>query len=89
MAALGPSTALVDPFRAGEETGAKPAMVLEYEARRCQACRCPQPAFGFGPPLTHPGQELWACSQHREVVEALLSPRKPRGLDVVGTPTLL
>ena len=89
MAALGQSAALADPFGVDEETRAKPATVLQYEVRRCHICRCPQPAFGFGPPLTRPGQELWACGQHREAVEALLSPRKPRGLDAFGTPTLL
>ena len=42
------------------------------EARRCHVCQAKYPAFGFGPPLTRPGRELWACGPHRDEVERAL-----------------
>ena len=89
MAAPGLSSAQPSPLEAGEEPRTKTAMVLEYEARRCHICRCPQPAFGFGPPLTRPGQELWACGLHRATVEAMLAPASRLSRDVSGQPSLL
>lgn len=47
----------------------------EYGSRRCHICQCRHPPFGFGPPLTKPGQTLWACVAHRDEVNRLLTPR--------------
>ena len=49
--------------------------VLACEARRCHVCSRGRPAFGFGPPLTKSGQELWACGLHRAEVERMLRER--------------
>ena len=48
-------------------------VILDYEARRCHVCQCKYPSFGFGPPLTTKGQTLWACFEHRGVVDRLLT----------------
>lgn len=45
----------------------------EYEARRYDVCGARYPCFGFGPPLTRPGGELWACSAHRTELAQRLS----------------
>ena len=42
----------------------KPPGVAEYDARRCVACGCNYPAYGFGPPL-HASTTIWACASHR------------------------
>lgn len=65
-----------EPFETDEGRRRKPAFVTEYGARRCRVCRCSQPAFGFGPPLTRPDQQVWACGRHRAAVEAMLTPGK-------------
>lgn len=46
--------------------------ILAYEARRCHVCDAPHPSFGFGPPLTRKGHDVWACSLHRAEVKRLL-----------------
>ena len=48
-------------------------LLREYEARCCHVCQCRHPPFGFGPPLTRPGDDLWACSEHRAAVDAMLA----------------
>ena len=70
----------------GRDTGAAEARnpsVLTYEARRCHVCDAPQPAFGFGPPLTRKGHDIWAFGLHRADVERLLrggaAPQTPSG----------
>jgi len=45
----------------------------DYEARRCHCCGALYPAFGFGPPLTRPGDELWVCGRHRGEIEQMLT----------------
>lgn len=59
----------------GRDTGAAEARnpsVLAYEARRCHVCDAPHPGFGFGPPLTRKGHDIWACGLHRADVGRLL-----------------
>jgi hypothetical protein len=51
--------------------------IAEYEQRRCVVCGGRYPPFGFGPPLTRPGAEIWACGQHRSVVEARFAKPEP------------
>jgi len=55
-----------------EAASDKSSAMLAYEARRCHVCGVRHPAFGFGPPLTRRGQELWACVAHRDEVHRLL-----------------
>ncbi len=55
-----------------EAASEKSSAMLAYEARRCHVCGVRHPAFGFGPPLTRRGQELWACVAHRDEVHRLL-----------------
>jgi hypothetical protein len=50
-----------------------PPLLRDYGARRCHVCQCCDPPFGFGPPLTRPGVELWACAAHRSAVDNMLS----------------
>jgi hypothetical protein len=45
----------------------------EYEARRCAICGARYPCFGFGPPLTRTGGDLWACGAHRAELDQRLS----------------
>lgn len=61
----------------------------EYEARRCRVCRGRHPVFGFGPPLTRPGMDLWACGAHRAELDHRLagSPRPKAAAE--RQPTLL
>ena len=47
-------------------------LLREYEARCCHVCQCRHPPFGFGPPLTRPDNELWACFEHHAAVYAML-----------------
>lgn len=47
------------------------AELRDYESRRCHICGTRFPPFGFGPPLTRPGQSLWACGRHRGEVEQI------------------
>jgi len=54
-----------------------PGTIAEYEQRRCVVCGGRYPPFGFGPPLTRPGAEIWACGQHRSVVEARFAKPEP------------
>jgi len=59
----------------GRDTGAAEARnpsILTYEARRCHVCDAPHPGFGFGPPLTRKGHDVWACGPHRAEVQRLL-----------------
>ncbi len=56
----------------------KGAAMREYEARRCHICGCKYPPFGFGPPLTRGDQTLWACRDHRDDVDRLVSGLQPR-----------
>lgn len=49
-----------------------PGTVAEYEQRRCAICGGRYPGFGFGPPLTPRGGDLWACAAHRHKLEARL-----------------
>jgi hypothetical protein len=53
----------------------------EYEARRCDVCGARYPCFGFGPPLTHPGGEMWACAVHRTELAQRLSGSPQRADD--------
>ena len=46
--------------------------VRAYEARRCHVCGCQYPPFGFAPPMTRPGTELWACQDHKDEVRRSL-----------------
>jgi len=55
------------------DPASKPDTMSEYEARRCHVCQAPHPPFGFGPPLTRPGRELWACRTHLAAVDGMLS----------------
>jgi hypothetical protein len=48
----------------------------EYETRRCHVCQGRYPPFGFGPPLTRPGQTIWACVTHRADIDRMLTPRQ-------------
>jgi len=70
----------------GRDTGAAEARnpsILTYEARRCHVCDAPHPGFGFGPPLTRKGHDVWACGPHRAEVQRLLrreaAPHVPSG----------
>jgi hypothetical protein len=56
--------------RPAAERAAVPGTIAEYELRRCVVCDGRYPPFGFGPPLTRPGAEIWACGQHRSLIEA-------------------
>jgi hypothetical protein len=60
-----------------------PGTLAEYERRRCAICGARYPGFGFGPPLTRPGAEVWACGAHRRELEARFARPTPRpGSDV-------
>jgi hypothetical protein len=48
----------------------------EYETRRCHVCQGRYPPFGFGPPLTRPGQTIWACVTHRADIDRMLTQRQ-------------
>jgi len=50
-----------------------PEAVQKHDARRCHICGAKFPPFGFGPPLTRIGVDLWACSAHRLEVERQLT----------------
>jgi hypothetical protein len=66
-----------------------PGTVAEYEQRRCAICGARYPGFGFGPPLTRRGGELWACAAHRHELEARLrSPSAEQGSDAPQTSLL-
>ena len=67
-----PDGAAPEQERDPEAVSARNLAVLAYEARRCRVCGAPHPAFGFGPPLTRKGHDLWACGLHRGDVERLL-----------------
>lgn len=51
-----------------EEVPPMPEAIAEYHRRCCVVCGARQPSFGFGPPLTRPGGEVWACRDHRQEV---------------------
>jgi hypothetical protein len=73
---------------ASEPATPKSPALRAYEARRCHICRCQHPSFGFGPPLTRPGGEIWACAKHHETVGQMLTEgRRPKPVD--QQPTLL
>lgn len=57
---------------AAQPTRSENPAIQEYEARRCQLCQCRHPSFGFGPPLTRPGQLVWACGAHQTAVARTL-----------------
>ncbi len=48
----------------------------EYETRRCHVRQGRYPPFGFGPPLTRPGQSICACVTHRADIDRMLTPRQ-------------
>jgi hypothetical protein len=48
-------------------------LIRAYEARRCHVCQGRPAPFGFGPPMTRSGAELWACAAHRAAVEEMLA----------------
>jgi hypothetical protein len=50
-----------------------PEAVQKHDARRCHICGAKVSPFGFGPPLTRTGVDLWACSAHRLEVERQLT----------------
>jgi len=54
-----------------------PGTIADYERRRCAICGACYPAFGFGPPLTRPGAELWACGPDRHELVARLARPTP------------
>lgn len=62
--------------------------IAEYEQRRCAICGGRYPGFGFGPPLTRPGAEIWACGQHRGEVAARFAKPQPQPEPDVGQKTL-
>jgi hypothetical protein len=56
-----------------EQNTPRSTFLVEYEARRCQVCQSKHPPFGYGPPLTPVGHEIWACTRHRETIERMLA----------------
>ena len=60
-----PETAQPEPQR--------DAVAQAYNTRFCDVCQRKYPPFGFGPPLTRPGQTIWACQPHQEDVYGALS----------------
>lgn len=54
-----------------------PWTIADYERRRCAIFGARYPAFGFGPPLTRPGAELWACGPDRHELAARLARPTP------------
>jgi hypothetical protein len=56
-----------------EQTEPRSAAMIEYDARRCHVCHANRPPFGFGPPLTAAGRQVWACVEHRETVNLMLT----------------
>jgi hypothetical protein len=46
----------------------------QQETHRCSICGAVNAVFGFGPPLTPKGRELWACNlTHRDQIDRMLT----------------
>jgi hypothetical protein len=44
------------------------------ETHRCHICGAANAVFGFGPPLTPRGRDLWACDlAHRDQLDRMLT----------------
>ncbi len=55
-------------------TPAAPALSDLQETHRCHICGAPNAVFGFGPPLTQRGRDLWACNlAHRDRINRMLT----------------
>jgi hypothetical protein len=54
-----------------------PASAPDTQAtHRCHICGAVNAVFGFGPPLTPKGRELWACNlAHRDQIDRMLTLR--------------
>jgi hypothetical protein len=50
------------------------ASTISAGSQICHHCGAENAPFGFGPPLSPRGRELWACVHHRDQVAALLTP---------------
>ncbi len=52
-----------------------PAAAADPQAtHRCSICGAENAVFGFGPPLTPKGRELWACNlAHRDQIDRMLT----------------
>ena len=48
------------------------ATLQVYGARRWHICQEPFAPYGFGPPMTRPGAELWTCQSHRDELRQAL-----------------
>ena len=59
-----------------------------YKARRCYSCQGPFAPYGFGPPMTRPGGELWACPNHKDELRQALSTQSERRTDPAQTKLL-
>jgi len=45
-----------------------------HDTHRCHICGAPNAVFGFGPPLTPKGRDLWACDiAHRDQIDRMLT----------------
>jgi hypothetical protein len=73
---------LAFPGQLSVKINTAPGSVEEYEQRRCVVCGAKYLAFGFGPPLTHPGIMLWACGDHRKDLDRQLRPENPPALEI-------
>ena len=62
--------------------------VQAYEARRCHICQGPFAPYGFGPPMTRPGVELWACPDHKDELRQALTTEPGRRTDSAQTKLL-
>jgi len=60
--------------------------VRAYEARRCLVCGCRYPPFGFAPPMTRPGTELWACKDHKDEFRRSLEAERGGSFGASGDP---
>jgi hypothetical protein len=55
-------------------TPAAPALPDPQETHHCHICGAANAVFGFGPPLTPRGKELWACNlAHRDQIDRMLT----------------
>ena len=64
-----------EPWGRPEDRAEQPrsTAVQVYGARRCHICQGPFSPYGFGPPMTRPGAELWTCPAHRDELRQALT----------------
>jgi hypothetical protein len=59
----------------GTDDTAPPARIASApdDTHRCHICGAANAVFGFGPPLTPKGRDLWACDiAHRDQIDRML-----------------